>query len=62
MIIGYYPGCSLEGTSKEYSDSLFAVAEKCGINLETINDWNCCGASAAHNLSNSTTRSYHCIS
>jgi len=50
MIIGYYPGCSLEGTSKEYSDSLFAVAEKCGINLETINDWNCCGASAAHNL------------
>jgi heterodisulfide reductase subunit B len=50
MKIGYYPGCSLEGTSKEYSDSLFAVAQKCGVTLEVIKDWNCCGASAAHNL------------
>lgn len=50
MKIGYYPGCSLEGTSKEYSDSLFAVAEKCGVTLEVIKDWNCCGASAAHTL------------
>jgi heterodisulfide reductase subunit B2 len=50
MKIGFYPGCSLEGSSKEYCDSLFAVAEKCDIKLEVINDWNCCGASAAHNL------------
>jgi Heterodisulfide reductase, subunit B len=50
MRIGYYPGCSLEGSSKEYNDSLFAVAQRCGITLETIQDWNCCGASAAHNL------------
>ena len=50
MKVGYYPGCSLEASSKEYSDSLFAVAEKCGISLEIINDWNCCGASTAHNL------------
>jgi len=50
MRIGFYPGCSLEGSSKEYNDSLFAVAEKCGIQLEEIKDWNCCGASAAHNL------------
>lgn len=50
MKIGYYPGCSLEGSSKEYNDSLFAVAEICGISLEVIKDWNCCGASAAHNL------------
>ena len=50
MRIGFYPGCSLEGSSKEYHDSLFAVAEKCGITLEEIIDWNCCGASAAHNL------------
>jgi heterodisulfide reductase subunit B len=48
--IGYYPGCSLEGSSKEYNDSLFAVAQICGVTLETIKDWNCCGASAAHNL------------
>lgn len=50
MKIGYYPGCSLEGSSKEYNDSLFAVAEICGISLEMIKDWNCCGATAAHNL------------
>lgn len=50
MRIGYYPGCSLEGSSKEYNDSLFAVAEKCGVTLEEIKDWSCCGASAAHNL------------
>ena len=50
MRIGFYPGCSLEGSSKEYCDSLFAVAEKCNVTLEEIKDWNCCGASAAHNL------------
>ena len=50
MKIGYYPGCSLEGSSKEYNTSLFAVAKKCGITLEEIKDWSCCGASAAHNL------------
>jgi heterodisulfide reductase subunit B len=50
MKVGYYPGCSLQGSSKEYSQSLLAVAEKCGITLEEIKDWNCCGASAAHNL------------
>lgn len=50
MKVGFYPGCSLEGSSKEYSQSLYAVAEKCGITLEEIKDWSCCGASAAHSL------------
>jgi len=50
MKVGFYPGCSLEGSSKEYSKSLFAVSEKCGITLEEIEDWSCCGASAAHSL------------
>jgi len=50
MKIGFYPGCSLEGSSKEYSQSLLAVAEKCGVILEEIDDWSCCGASAAHSL------------
>jgi heterodisulfide reductase subunit B len=51
MKVGFYPGCSLQGSSKEYSQSLLAVADKCGVTLEEINDWNCCGASAAHNVS-----------
>ena len=51
MKVGFYPGCSLEGSSKEYSQSLFAVAEKCGVTLEEVKDWSCCGATAAHSLS-----------
>lgn len=50
MKIGFYPGCSLEGSSREYTESLEAVCEACGIELEQVPDWNCCGATAAHNL------------
>jgi len=50
MKIGFYPGCSLEGSSREYTESLEAVCEVCGIELEQVPDWNCCGATAAHNL------------
>jgi heterodisulfide reductase subunit B2 len=50
MKIGLYPGCSLDGSSREYSDSLLQVCEKAGIEIEKIPDWNCCGATAAHNL------------
>lgn len=50
MKIGLYPGCSLDGSSKEYSDSLLSVCRKVGIEIEAIPDWNCCGATAAHNL------------
>jgi len=50
MKIGFYPGCSLEGASREYNESVMAVAEKLGIELVSIPDWNCCGATAAHNL------------
>jgi heterodisulfide reductase subunit B2 len=50
MKIGFYPGCSLKGSSREYSESLYALAEVVGIELQEIPDWNCCGATAAHNL------------
>jgi len=50
MKIGFYPGCSLTGSSREYSESLLAIAKEGGIELAEINDWNCCGATAAHNL------------
>lgn len=48
MKIGYYPGCSLESTAREYDLSFRVVASKVGIELITIPDWNCCGASSAH--------------
>jgi heterodisulfide reductase subunit B len=50
MKIGFYPGCSLTGSSREYNESLLAIAKEAGIELCEITDWNCCGATAAHNL------------
>jgi heterodisulfide reductase subunit B len=50
MKIGYYPGCSLEGSSREYNESLQAIAPALGLELAEVPDWNCCGATAAHNL------------
>jgi heterodisulfide reductase subunit B len=50
MKIGYYPGCSLHGTAVEYEESLKAIAAAFDIQLEEIQDWNCCGATAAHSL------------
>ncbi len=48
--LGYYPGCSLEGTSREYNESVESLAALFGIELKHVPDWNCCGATAAHNL------------
>jgi heterodisulfide reductase subunit B len=48
MRVSYYPGCSLEGTAREYGDSAWAVCQALGIELEELEDWNCCGASSAH--------------
>jgi heterodisulfide reductase subunit B2 len=50
MALGFYPGCSLKGSSREYNESVLALVSKFGIELKEINDWNCCGATAAHNL------------
>lgn len=50
MKIGFYPGCSLTGSSREYSESVKALAEAVGFELLEVPDWNCCGATAAHNL------------
>jgi len=43
----YYPGCSLEGTALEYNLSTQAVMASLGAELVEIEDWTCCGASAA---------------
>jgi heterodisulfide reductase subunit B2 len=46
--IGYYPGCSLTGTGKEYNLSLRKVLQKLEVELDELNDWSCCGATSAH--------------
>jgi heterodisulfide reductase subunit B len=50
MALGFYPGCSLKGSSREYNESVQALVRKFDIELREISDWNCCGATAAHNL------------
>ncbi len=48
MKVSYYPGCSLDGTAREYGESTEAVAAAVGVELAELADWNCCGASSAH--------------
>jgi len=47
----YYPGCSLEGTALEYNLSTRALMRALGVELMEIEDWTCCGASAADSTS-----------
>jgi heterodisulfide reductase subunit B len=46
----YYPGCTSHSTAVEYTLSSEAVLEALGVDLVEIEDWNCCGAAAAHSL------------
>ncbi|MGB2856973.1 MAG: heterodisulfide reductase-related iron-sulfur binding cluster, partial [Dehalococcoidia bacterium] len=47
-IYSYYPGCSLHATAAEYDVSTRLVCQKLGVELRELEDWVCCGASAAH--------------
>ncbi len=46
----YYPGCFLQGTAKEYAESILEICKHLNIQLEEVPDWNCCGATAAHSI------------
>lgn len=48
--LAYYPGCSLQGTAKDYAESIIGVCESLDIQLTEVPDWNCCGATAAHSI------------
>ena len=50
MKVGLYPGCSLTGGSRDYNESVLALASAFGLEFAQIPDWNCCGATAAHNM------------
>ncbi|MCX5902320.1 MAG: CoB--CoM heterodisulfide reductase iron-sulfur subunit B family protein [Proteobacteria bacterium] len=51
MDYGYYPGCSLKSTAKEYDSTVRQLCLSFGINLIEIDDWVCCGSSPVHALS-----------
>jgi len=44
----YFPGCSAHGTSEEFDSTLKLVLKTLDVELEEIPDWNCCGATSAH--------------
>jgi heterodisulfide reductase subunit B len=44
----YFPGCSAHGTSEEFDHTLKLVMRTLDVQLEEIPDWNCCGATSAH--------------
>src|SRR5512136_1685316 len=46
MKYAYFPGCSLKGTGRAYEESLLPVMKALGVELEELEDWNCCGATA----------------
>lgn len=50
MKFGYYPGCALHGSSNDYEKSVRACMSKLNIELQELDDWICCGATAAHNI------------
>ena len=51
MRLSYFPGCSLDGTAKEYGLSTSAACQRLGLELIEVPDWNCCGASSGHSTS-----------
>ncbi len=46
MKLAYFPGCSLRGLGRAYEESLLPVLKHLGVELEELDDWNCCGATA----------------
>lgn len=48
MRFGYYPGCSLHATAREFSESLLTLVKALDVQLDEVEDWACCGASSAH--------------
>ncbi len=52
----YFPGCSLKGMGKAYEESFLAVSRALGLEINELEDWNCCGATAY--MSIDETKSY----
>jgi len=63
----FYPGCSMQKNARPYLDSLLAIREDIDLELQEVEDWNCCGATeymsvhrvAAHSLQGFRARQLH---
>jgi len=54
MRYAYYPGCSLEAAAVGYDRSLRAVFRRLDLELNELDDWNCCGATAYMSVAETT--------
>jgi heterodisulfide reductase subunit B len=52
MRLAYYPGCVLPTTGKEFDMSTREVFKALDVELVELEDWSCCGATAAYNIDN----------
>jgi len=59
MEVSLYPGCSLQGLARSYTESLEAVSKTLGVELRELKDWTCCGASSAH-VTNDRLKDWTC--
>ncbi|HYF92506.1 MAG TPA: CoB--CoM heterodisulfide reductase iron-sulfur subunit B family protein [Symbiobacteriaceae bacterium] len=50
MRYAYYPGCSLDSSARDYDESARAVMAALGVELEDLQDWNCCGGGAVSSV------------
>jgi heterodisulfide reductase subunit B2 len=50
MKAAYFPGCSVHAMAREYDQTARLVCGRLSIELQEVEDWNCCGATAAHSL------------
>jgi heterodisulfide reductase subunit B len=46
----YFPGCSLEKMARSYHESALETTRALDVELEEIEDWNCCGATTYFNI------------
>jgi len=51
----FFPGCSLQGMNESYYKSAVVVGKLIGYELDEIEDWNCCGATAYSAISEERT-------
>ncbi|MDA8361875.1 MAG: CoB--CoM heterodisulfide reductase iron-sulfur subunit B family protein [Gammaproteobacteria bacterium] len=48
--VAYYPGCALEGSGGPYDKSTRALVDRLGLEMENLDDYNCCGAMEVKNI------------
>ncbi len=46
----YFPGCSLEKMARSYHESALETTRALDVELQELEDWNCCGATTYFNI------------